>query len=116
MLDLSIFKDFKAKVCVRCYDEESSLMFLKEMMTQYPEKCRNWSGSENHYLSYNLQYIDYFPYLNDVGGTQLCWDSEDYAENNGYTIIDFESIPEMFVVADLGELSSVGLNIDLLFT
>lgn len=116
MLDLSIFKDSKGPICVRCRDEKSTLFFLEEMMSQYPEKCVYWKPGESKWRGEDSEYIDYFPYLNGLDGNTLCWDDEDYAEKNGYIIIEYYDIPgALGPPDDFGEIDTMDIDISILF-
>lgn len=116
MLDLTMFKESADRICVRCRDEESTLTFLKEMMTQYPEKCKYWDGDENKWLNSDDGYIDYFPYLNNRDGDQLCWDNCEYAEENGYKIVEYTDIPgALGLPEDLGDIDLSESDISMLF-
>lgn len=115
MLDLSMLTEPGVKFCVRCYDKESVSVFLEEMIRQYPEKTRYWKVGENRYDS-DVGHLDYFPYLNNCDGNKLLWDDESYAENNGYTIINFSDIPGATgEPLDFGEIDVSDLDLSALF-
>lgn len=115
MLDLSVLKDRAGKVCVRCRDEESALNFLREIKAQYPKVCGNWKGTENHWKSYGLTHMDYFPYIKEMRTNSLCWDGDDYAEMYGYEIIEYYDLPGAKELEDLGEFMESEFSIDSLF-
>lgn len=114
MLDLTIFEDPSKKFCVRCRDEESSFSFLGAMKDQHPQRCTRWNRIENHFDN-SVGYIDYYPYINGLDGAELLWDDEDFAEKNGYTIVEFYDIPGARPIDDLGEIDSCDFDINNLF-
>lgn len=113
VLDLSMLIECKKPVCVRCRDEESTLDFLKEMFAQYPEQCSNWTPEENKWDINDGNPVTYFPYLNKVLGNRLLWDGSDYAERNGYKIIEYYDLAR--TQSDLGEIDAQGVDISMLF-
>lgn len=116
MIDLSMLTEPGKKFCVRCYDVESCVAFLEEMIKQHPEKCRFWSHGENRWRDRIGEYVDYFPYLNNVDGDRLLWDSDGYAEDNGYFIIDYDELPgARGELPDFGEIDLSGVDIGALF-
>ena len=116
MIDLSQLEEPGKKFCVRCFDEESTLAFLDEMFEQYPEKCKYWTRGENKWGKVYGGYIDYFPYLNGVDGTNLCWDGERYAEENDYIIVNYTDLPGATgLYADFGEIGEQVADFSLLF-
>lgn len=116
MLDLSVLAVPGVKICVRCRDEKSTLAFLEEMFLQYPDRCEFWDRDENRWARRDSEYIDYYPYLNNVDGYGLCWDGGGYAERNGYTIIDYYDIPgALGEPMDFGEIVHSDIDINALF-
>ena len=118
MLDLTILEEENVLFCVRCRDEESTLTFLKEMIRQYPDKTKFWNSWENKWeeaVDDDADHVDYFPYINNCGGTSLAWDDESYAEDNRYRIVEFYDIPGATPIEDLGEIDCCNFNIGDLF-
>lgn len=116
MLDLSVLAVPGVKICVRCRDEKSTLAFLEEMFLQHPDRCEFWDRGENKWVKRDSEYIDYYPYLNNVDGYGLCWDGGGYAERNGYTIIDYYDIPGAIgEPMDFGEIVLSDIDICALF-
>lgn len=118
MLDLTMFEEKNVLFCVRCRDEESTLTFLNEMIRQYPEKTKFWYIGENKWeeaIDDGGDHVDYFPYINNCGGTTLAWDSESYAEDHRYRIVEFYDIPGATPIEDLGEIDCCNFDIGDLF-
>jgi hypothetical protein len=118
MLDLTMFEEKNVLFCVRCRDEESTLTFLNEMIRQYPEKTKFWHGGENKWeeaIDDDRGHVDYFPYINNCGGTTLAWDSDSYAEDHRYRVVEFYDIPGATPIEDLGEIDCCNFNIGDLF-
>ena len=116
MLDLTMLAEPGRKFCVRCYDKESTDTFLREMIRQYPDRCEFWSGREDKWDERSGEYVDYFPYLNNVEGRNLAWDDCDWAEDNGYDIIDYYDLPgARKECVDFGEITCSERDISVLF-
>lgn len=118
MLDLTMFEEKNILFCVRCRDEESAITFLKEMIRQYPEKTKFWDSGENKWeeaIDDGENHVDYFPYINNCGGTTLAWDDNDYAETHSYRIVEYYDIPGSRPPEDLGEIDCCSFNISDLF-
>lgn len=118
MLDLTILEEKNVLFCVRCRDEESTILFLNEMIRQYPEKTKFWHSGENKWeeaIDEGEDHVDYFPYINNCGGTTLAWDSGDYADDHRYKIIEFYDIPGAMPIEDLGEINCHSFDINDLF-
>lgn len=115
MLDLSYLEQYGRHTVVRCWDEESTLLFLDEMMRQYPDKCRHWYKGKNKWTQATNGYLDYYPYPGT--NNSLCWDYDgDYAVENDYTIINFYDIPgALEPMKDLGEISCSDADLSVLF-
>lgn len=111
-IDMSLFVNNGKKVVVRCPDRQSSLMFLKAMIEVYPGRCRNWINNPRACWDdvEDCTHIDYYPCEEF---DNLSWDSANYAERHGYTIIDFYDI---VIQADLGEISVCESALDSLFS
>lgn len=114
MLNLSMFASYKGKICCRCYSEHEASVFLRSMMEQYPSHTKFWSEGETHWGEHGSDYVDYFPYLNNVDGGSLCWDDESYAEDNDYYIVDFDDIPMLHQSLDLGDIPQSEMDVDFL--
>lgn len=110
MLDFSMLRHDKRKLCVRCYNEEDARVFVEEMRRQHPGRCSWWDPGETHWR-FGDEHVDYFPYLNDIDGHDLCWDRDGYAERNGYYIVNFSDIPRLFPVTDLGDMPQSDISI-----
>ena len=118
MLDLTMFEEKNVLFCVRCRDEESAITFLNEMIRQYPEKTKFWHSGENKWeeaIDDGENHVDYFPHINNCGGTTLAWDNEDYAETHSYRIVEYYDIPGSRPPEDLGEIDCCSFNISDLF-
>lgn len=118
MLDLTIFEEKNVLFCVRCRDEESAITFLNEMIRQYPEKTKFWNSGENKWeeaIDDGENHVDYFPYINNCGGTTLAWDDDDYAETHSYRIVEYYDIPGSRPLEDLGDIDGSGFDINSLF-
>lgn len=118
MLDLTMFEEKNVLFCVRCRDEESAITFLNEMIRQYPEKTKLWHGGENKWkeaIDDGKNHVDYFPYINNCGGTTLAWDDDDYAETRSYRIVEYYDIPGSRPLEDLGDIDGSGFDINSLF-
>lgn len=118
MLNLSMLAHYEKEVCVRCRSEHDARLFVSEMKTQYPNRCRNWSEGETNWdRCEDRGYIDYFPYLNKSEDSWygLCWDDDDYAESEGCIVVEFRDIPDTSSV-DLGEILASDFTIDNLFS
>lgn len=115
MLDLTMLKEPGVKFYVRCPDEESTLNFLREMKSQYPDYCSNWTGRENQWKeAHNNGYIDYFPYINNCGDNRLRWNCSDWGESNGYRRINYYDIPGARCI-DLGDIGCCDMGLEVLF-
>lgn len=117
MLDLSMLTEPGVKFCVRCYNKESVAVFLEEMTRQYPEKTKYWEeGEGERKWDSDVGYFDYFPYLNNHDGTSLLWNNEHYAEDNGYTIVNFNDLPGANGgLFDFGEIVAPDFDLSVLF-
>lgn len=118
MLDLTMFEEKSVLFCVRCRDEESAITFLNEMIRQYPEKTKFWDSDENKWeeaIDDGENHVDYFPYINNCGGTTLAWDDDDYAETHSYRIVEYYDIPGARPLEDLGDIDGSGFDINSLF-
>ena len=118
MLDLTMFEEKNVLFCVRCRDEESAITFLNEMIRQYPEKTKFWHSGENKWeeaIDDGESHVDYFPYINNYGGTTLAWDDDDYAETHSYRIVEYYDIPGSRPLEDLGDIDGSGFDINSLF-
>lgn len=118
MLDLTMFEEKNVLFCVRCRDEESAITFLNEMIRQYPEKTKFWNSGENKWkeaIDDGENHVDYFPYINNCGGTTLAWDDDDYAETHSYRIVEYYDIPGSRPLEDLGDIDGSGFDINSLF-
>lgn len=118
MLDLTMFEEKNVLFCVRCRDEESAITFLNEMIRQYPEKTKFWHSGENKWeeaIDEGGDHVDYYPYINNCGGTTLAWDDDDYAETHSYRIVEYYDIPGSRPLEDLGDIDGSGFDINSLF-
>ena len=118
MLNLSMLTSYNGEVCVRCRSEDEAQRFTSEMKLQYPNRCKAWSEGETNWDRCEERgYIDYFPYFDkpESAGWGLCWDDDDYADENGCTIVEFRDIPDTLKL-DLGEIQASDFTIDNLFS
>lgn len=101
-LDLTPLYEPGVRLCVRCRSEDEALVFLARMMREFPDRTKFWTAGETNWHD-DYEFVDYYPYLNNTDGYNLCWDTGSYSEDNDYTVIEFESL---LYKVDFGEIET----------
>ena len=118
VLDLSMLQESRVKTCVRCYSRSDARHFLSAMMDQYPEKCTSWHWPSNvvEHHDFLTESIDMYPDLNDIERLRLEYtEGEDYADDHGYYIIEFDDIVRASTPNDFGDIEVSDISIYDLF-
>lgn len=113
ILDLNMVR-LAGHCVVRCRTPREARNFLSAMMSQHREKCRFWSFPDNRielWYDENRTHIDFYPYF-DIPEDTMAWDDRDYAELNGYKIIEFSDLPFDEAVEDLGIIVNADESIE----
>lgn len=97
-LDVSVLLEPGKMFAVKCKTQEEADIFIEFMKRNYPDKVRSWNGPSDHYWSQYYGRTCYSPCLNGEGArNQLTYYYEEWFNENGYIVVDCESLRTQFM-------------------